>query len=221
VRTLPRRQADPYDDGSSDGSNRAKAVLGRIHADLASPMEVESIDDVKMSKGFWAEAGVTSAYIINRIPTSSLPGKTPYELVEGRKPNVSHMRVFGAKTFARVHPNVRQKLDSKTTIRPTSSRNLWARSNSPRCGANSALGRLCTSSRVRMLDGDARYAAPSRTLRQRPTRPTFSRNRSHVTHSSIIARHLVSQRHTTRTRPRRPSGSVGSRSPRPLGWCEH
>jgi len=202
---------------SSDGSNRAKEVLGRIHADLGGPMEVESIGGAKyvaaladdgsrhtwtlflrqksdfedqfkkwltvtesklglklkifrsdgggefvskrledwmrsrgidiersaprtqeqngvaertirkltertrallhdagMSKGFWAEAMATSAYIINRVPTSSVPGHTPYEKVFGKKPNLSHLRAFGATAFVRVHPDLRKKLDPKT-----------------------------------------------------------------------------------------------------------
>jgi hypothetical protein len=67
-----------------------------------------------MSKGFWAEAMATSAYIINRVPTSSVPGHTPYEKVFGKKPNLSHLRAFGATAFVRVHPDLRKKLDPKT-----------------------------------------------------------------------------------------------------------
>jgi len=31
------------------------------------------LNDAGMSKGFWAEAMATAAYIINRIPTSAVP----------------------------------------------------------------------------------------------------------------------------------------------------
>ena len=37
---------------------------------------------------FWGEAVRTAVYILNRSPTRSLDGVTPYEAWHGRKPNV-------------------------------------------------------------------------------------------------------------------------------------
>jgi hypothetical protein len=44
---------------------------------------------------FWGEAVVTAVYILNRSPTKALNGRTLYEAWHGRKPMVSHLRVFG------------------------------------------------------------------------------------------------------------------------------
>jgi len=48
---------------------------------------------------FWAEAVNTTIYINNRCPIKTLESKTPQEAWTGRKPNVSHLRVFGCKNI--------------------------------------------------------------------------------------------------------------------------
>jgi len=53
----------------------------------------------KLPRNFWAEAVSTACYIRNRVMIRSLLNKTPYELLRGRKPNVSHFRCFGSKMF--------------------------------------------------------------------------------------------------------------------------
>jgi len=47
----------------------------------------------------WAEAISTANYLHARSPTSSNNGVTPNEKLLGRKPDVSHLRRFGCKTF--------------------------------------------------------------------------------------------------------------------------
>ena len=41
----------------------------------------------------------TTCYVINRVTIRSLLSKTPYELYEGRKPNVSHFEKFWLQMF--------------------------------------------------------------------------------------------------------------------------
>ena len=48
-----------------------------------------------MPKRFWAEAVNTSVYLLNRLPTKAVKGKTPYEVWFGEKPAVNHIKVFG------------------------------------------------------------------------------------------------------------------------------
>ncbi|PKA63291.1 Retrovirus-related Pol polyprotein from transposon TNT 1-94 [Apostasia shenzhenica] len=52
-----------------------------------------------LPKYFWAEAVNTACYVVNRVTVRSILKKTPYELWKGRKPNISHLRVFGCKCF--------------------------------------------------------------------------------------------------------------------------
>jgi hypothetical protein len=44
---------------------------------------------------FWGEAVKCAVNILNRAPTRSLNGITPYEAWNGRKPTVEHLRTFG------------------------------------------------------------------------------------------------------------------------------
>ncbi|GAV63259.1 hypothetical protein CFOL_v3_06779, partial [Cephalotus follicularis] len=52
-----------------------------------------------LPKYLWAEAVNTACYIINRVMIRSILKKTPYEIFNDRKPNVSHLRPFGCKVF--------------------------------------------------------------------------------------------------------------------------
>jgi hypothetical protein len=62
---------------------------------------------------FWGEALVTAVYILNRLPTKALEGRTPYEACQ-RKPAVSHLRVFGCLAFAKELGHA-SKLDDRST----------------------------------------------------------------------------------------------------------
>ena len=65
-----------------------------------------------LAKSYWAEAVATAAYLKNRTPTRSLEGDiTPYERWYERRCDVSRLRVFGCIAYARIPPQMRQKLD--------------------------------------------------------------------------------------------------------------
>ena len=54
-------------------------------------------------------------YLLNRSPTKSLKGKTPFEAWYGKKPGVRHLRTFGCIAFAkRVGPGVTKLSDRST-----------------------------------------------------------------------------------------------------------
>jgi len=52
-----------------------------------------------LPKYFWADAVNTSCYVMNRVLIRPILKKTPYELFNGRKLNISHLRVFGCSCF--------------------------------------------------------------------------------------------------------------------------
>ncbi|GJZ99203.1 retrovirus-related pol polyprotein from transposon TNT 1-94 [Tanacetum coccineum] len=56
----------------------------------------------------------TSTYILNRILIRAILGKTPYELLRGRKPTLDYFRVFGSKCFILNTKNYLTKFDPKS-----------------------------------------------------------------------------------------------------------
>jgi hypothetical protein len=63
-----------------------------------------------LKKELWAEAVVTANYIRNRSPHARTV-KVPWELFYGHKPDVSGLRVFGARAFVLTPKQLRSKLD--------------------------------------------------------------------------------------------------------------
>ncbi|KAJ9697292.1 hypothetical protein PVL29_009194 [Vitis rotundifolia] len=61
----------------------------------------------------WGEALRTAAYILNQVPSKSVP-KTPYELWSGKKPSLHHFHVWGCKAEVRPYNPQSKKLDPKT-----------------------------------------------------------------------------------------------------------
>ena len=56
----------------------------------------------RLPKTFWGEAVATTAYLINRSPSSTIDFKTPYEMWNNHKPNLDHLRVFGCIAYAHI-----------------------------------------------------------------------------------------------------------------------
>ena len=64
--------------------------------------------ELHLPASFWSEALFTFLYVGNRSPTSSLPSKhTPYELWFGKKPDLSHLKVFGCRAYVHVQKDKR------------------------------------------------------------------------------------------------------------------
>uniref|UniRef100_A0AAV1VDW7 Integrase catalytic domain-containing protein n=1 Tax=Peronospora matthiolae TaxID=2874970 RepID=A0AAV1VDW7_9STRA len=67
----------------------------------------------KLDKCFWAEAAMTAIYIKNRLPSPKCQDRTPFEIVNGFRPSVKHMRVFGCRTFVLTPKEKKSKWDPK------------------------------------------------------------------------------------------------------------
>jgi hypothetical protein len=59
----------------------------------------------------WAEAAMIVVYVQNRLPHSALGLKTPEEMFTGKKPEVSHLKIFGYPLFIHIPKEKRNKLD--------------------------------------------------------------------------------------------------------------
>ncbi len=63
---------------------------------------------------YWAEAVAAAAYVRNRSASSALKeDETPYESWHGKKPDISHLKVFGCIAYAHIPDSQRRKLDKK------------------------------------------------------------------------------------------------------------
>jgi len=64
---------------------------------------------------YWGEAALTAAYLHNRTESHALPpGQTPYEMLHGQRPNLSHLRVWGCRGFAHIPLEQQAKLSPKS-----------------------------------------------------------------------------------------------------------
>lgn len=61
----------------------------------------------------WGEALKTAMYILNRVPSKSVP-KTPFEHWIGRKPSLNHFRVWGCPAEVRLFNPSEKKIDPRT-----------------------------------------------------------------------------------------------------------
>ena len=67
--------------------------------------------ELRLKKSIIAHAGLSR----NRHPTTALnQNETPYERCDGKKPDVSHLPVFGCNACANVPDGERRKLDKKS-----------------------------------------------------------------------------------------------------------
>ena len=98
--TVPR---SPQQNGVAERKNRTILNMAR------SMLKIK-----KLPKEFWAEAVACAVYLSNRSPTRSVWGKTPQEAWSGRKPGISHLRVFGSIAHVHVSDKRRMKLDDKS-----------------------------------------------------------------------------------------------------------
>jgi hypothetical protein len=81
----------------------------RTLLDMARTM----LDEYKTLDQFWSEAINTACYTINRLYLHRILKKISYELLTGKKPNVSYFRVFGRKYFILVKSGRKSKFAPK------------------------------------------------------------------------------------------------------------
>jgi len=62
-------------------------------------LERTMLSESSLPKYFWADDVSTSCYVMNRVLIRPILKKTPYELFNGMKLNISHLKVFGCSCF--------------------------------------------------------------------------------------------------------------------------
>jgi len=79
----------PQQNGVAERANRILVEMSRC-------LLVQS----GLCEAFWAEAIYTAVYLRNWSPTSALANMTPMEAWSGKKPGISHLKVFGSIAVA-------------------------------------------------------------------------------------------------------------------------
>ena len=64
----------------------------------------------------WAEACNTAVYVQNRCP-HRVPGmSTPEEAFTGKKPHISHLKIFGSSVYIHVTKDARKKMEPTAEV---------------------------------------------------------------------------------------------------------
>ena len=78
----------PQQNGVVERKNRTLITLART-----------MLDEYNTPEALWAEAINTACYASNRLFIQKFLGKNPYELLNGKKLDISFFRVFGCKCY--------------------------------------------------------------------------------------------------------------------------
>jgi len=71
------------------------------------------LNEKNLPNYFWVEVVATAVYIMNQTPTAAIHGMTLEKKFTCKKPDVSHLRVFGCIAHVHVLDEKRSKLDPK------------------------------------------------------------------------------------------------------------
>jgi transposase InsO family protein len=72
------------------------------------------LKEANLENKWWGKALITATYLRNRCLSNALPeDKTPFEMMTGRKPNLSNIRIFSCKVYSHDESPSRDKLDDK------------------------------------------------------------------------------------------------------------
>jgi hypothetical protein len=71
------------------------------------------LSEYNVSKSFWDKAINTACYCCNRLYCHPMIEKTPYELLNGRKPNIAYFWIFGCKCYILKKSTKLDKFDKK------------------------------------------------------------------------------------------------------------
>ncbi|GKD80262.1 retrovirus-related pol polyprotein from transposon TNT 1-94, partial [Tanacetum coccineum] len=83
---------------SAPRTPQSNGVVERKNRTLQEKSRI-MLNEQSLLQKFWCNAVDTSTYILNRILIRAMLGKTPYELLRGRKHTLDYFRVFGSKCF--------------------------------------------------------------------------------------------------------------------------
>ena len=100
IRRELRAPHNPHQNGVAERKNRT--IVGATRAML---------HDQGLPMHLWAEACNTAVYVQNRCPHRVLGMSTPEEYFTSKKPDISHLKIFGSSVYIHVKKDARKKLE--------------------------------------------------------------------------------------------------------------
>jgi reverse transcriptase-like protein/LTR polyprotein gag-polypeptide-like protein/gag-pre-integrase-like protein/Pol polyprotein len=81
--------------------SRTSAMMGETTMTLSKLEDLTNFlrQDIELEGNIWPEAFQHAVWLKNRSPTARKHGKTPWEIIMGEKPNLSHDKVWGSQAF--------------------------------------------------------------------------------------------------------------------------
>lgn len=104
-RGIVHHRTIPYTPEQNGSAEREMRTIGEAARTL--------IHSRSLNKALWAEAVNTAVYVLNATGTSTIVGKTPYELWHHKKANIEHLKAFGVDVYKHIPKQLRRKLDCK------------------------------------------------------------------------------------------------------------
>lgn len=92
--------ASPQQNGAVERRNRTIVEMVRT-----------MLLQAKSDKKLWGEAAATAVYILNRSPTKAIRNNTPFEMFWDKRPDLSHLKIFGYIAYAHKVNEKKDKLD--------------------------------------------------------------------------------------------------------------
>lgn len=101
---MQQQSSAPY----SPHQNGVAERYWRTINDMARTM----LNHASLPASFWVRAVETAVYLRNRLLTAAVAGKTPYEMLYKKKPNLKNTRIFGSDCVVKIERH-RTKMEQK------------------------------------------------------------------------------------------------------------
>ena len=69
-----------------------------------------------LPKAYWGEVALYVAYILNCTLRESLDGKTPYEILTGKIPDIQMIHAFGCSAYCHIPKEQQSKFEPKAEL---------------------------------------------------------------------------------------------------------